>query len=107
MRIKLSLALMASVLGVSVYANDAIYCSAGKVMDIQSQTGNVVVNISGGVGWKHLGSYSDPALPSRMSIALAAQASDKNVMLAFPLNSGVVCTEPNWNVAPYKVRISK
>lgn len=99
--------LMLLFVSLRVHSNDAIYCNPGKVIDIQSQTGNIVINISEGVGWKQLGKYSDPALPSRLSMVLAAQASDKNIMLAFSLNSGVVCTEANWNVSPYKVRIFK
>ena len=86
-------------------ATDAIYCNPGKVLNIQSQTGNVVIQVSG-LGWQQLGLYSDPIMNSRLSIALAAQASGKDLMLAFPLGSNVVCTNENWSVSPYKVRIT-
>jgi len=106
-KITLLAAVLALIAPLYTHADDAIYCPAGKVLEIQSQPDNVIVKISNGVGWKQLGEYSETALPSRMSIVLTAQASDKNVMLAFPLDSGVVCSESSWNVSPYKVRISK
>ncbi len=87
-------------------ATDAIYCNEGQVDYIQSQQGEVVVNISG-VGWMKLGAYGDPALPIRVSMALSAQASGKNLRVAYPLGSGVVCGVDNWSVSPVKVKITK
>ncbi|MEL6114740.1 hypothetical protein P0Y67_05960 [Photobacterium sp. SP02] len=85
-------------------ATDAIYCPYTKVLELQVQPENVLVHLEG-QGWKQLGTYLEPALDSRVSIVLAAHASGKQVMMAFPLSSGIECEKTNYGVSPYKVRI--
>ena len=90
----------------SAIASDAIYCPAGQVKHIQSQNNNVIIYIDD-LGWKAIGNYSSPSTQTRLSLALYAQASGDNLLLAFPLNSGVICSESNYHIEPIKVRLSK
>ncbi|MEI8594386.1 hypothetical protein [Photobacterium sp. Hal280] len=88
----------------TVLADDTISCPYTKVLEIQSQVTNVLIHLEG-QGWKQLGTYQEYALNSRLSLALSAHASGKQIMLAFSSDSGVECDKTEYFTSPIKVRI--
>lgn len=82
----------------------SIGCDFAEVKDIQAQADEVIVRLDG-QGWKLLGQYTDPALSTRLSMILSAQAIGKKIKLSFPIDSGVVCASDNYIVPPFKVKM--
>jgi len=82
-------------------------CHYSKVAAIQSQSGNVLVQVenAGGRHWKNLGKHSDENTKSYQSIAQHALATEYAVMMRFP--SGHDCSATDYEDVPSALRIYK
>jgi len=82
-------------------------CHYSKVTAIQSQSGNVLIQLENASGsyWKNLGKHSDEYTKSYQSIAQHALATEYTVMLRFP--SGHECSATDYGAVLAAFRILK
>ena len=60
-----------------------VECPQAKVKYVQPDSDRVYIQLEG-QNWQSLGLYTEPGTDQKMSIALAALAADKEVLLRFP-----------------------
>ncbi|MFL0803837.1 MAG: hypothetical protein K6L81_08965 [Agarilytica sp.] len=90
----------------STYTFAYVDCPKAKVKHIQPDVGWVYIQLEG-QDWQRLGDYDEKSLSSKVSIALSAFASGKEVMLRFPDGHNSECTSFNNTVNAWAIRISE
>ena len=85
----------------SFRVNAYVSCPSAKVMYIQPQNDIVFILLEG----QELGSYEEPSLPSKLSVALTAHSTGKKVILRFPDGHDANCAVFNASVSSMMIRL--
>lgn len=79
-------------------------CSLAKISKIQLE-GQKVLYLQENAPWRTLGYLNNTdGTKERLSILLAAQMSEKSVVVGYPIDN-YNCSEHNWGTSAYLVRI--
>ena len=88
----------------SFRVNAYVSCPSAKVMYIQPQN-DIDFILLEGQEWQKLGSYEEPSLPSKLSVALTAHSTGKKVILRFPDGHDANCAVFNASVSSMMIRL--
>ncbi|WP_054113233.1 hypothetical protein [Marinagarivorans algicola] len=80
-------------------------CPKARVESIQPDIDFIYIRLEG-QNWQRLGNYSQPSTPSKLSVALAAHASGKKVLIRFPDGHNAECSSFNKTVDALMIRIT-
>ncbi len=83
----------------------SVDCPKARVESIQPDIDFVYIRLEG-QDWQRLGSYSQPSTSSKLSVALAAQASGKEVLIRFPDGHNAKCNSFNNKVDALMIRLT-
>ena len=83
----------------------SVDCPKAKIEYIQPDTDFVYIRLEG-QNWQRLGDYTQPSTPAKLSIALAAHASGKKVLIRYPDGHDSECNTFNKTVNALMIRIT-
>ena len=99
---KIYLSLLTLLMSMNVH--ETVSCPAAKVEHIQPDADLVFIKLEG-QDWQKLGGYEEPSINAKLSVALAAFATEKEVVLRFPAGHDSECSEFNKTTSSIMIRI--